>query len=180
MPPAVGMETRLSYASASAYSAPAEVSCAPLEPVRSSSTSGWMPPSSAMTAWLRWLAASDQRAPVLRGDHHHVGIELVGRSAESAGDVSSPVHRLQVHAELAGPLFGFFQQAVAWAVAAAGWSQVVVADVNTMEHAAGNALGELARQLEGVIADAGSVNADHQAIDVAHIEVIAHQQHRPR
>ena len=56
----------------------------------------------------------------------------------------------------------------------------MVADVNAMEHAAGNALGELASQLEGVIADAGAVNAHHQTIDVAHIEVVAHQQHGPR
>merc|ERR1712185_227622 len=67
-------------------------------------------------------AARDQRAPVLGGDHHHVGIELFGGCAKPPGDISCAVHRLQVHAELAGSLFGFFQQAVARAVAAAGWS----------------------------------------------------------
>ena len=65
-------------------------------------------------------AARDQRSPVLGGDHHHVGIELFGCCAQSAADVAGSVNRLQVHIELTGPLFGFLQQAVDGAAAAAG------------------------------------------------------------
>ena len=125
-------------------------------------------------------SASDQGSAVLGGNDDHVGIRLFSGCTESAANVPGSVHRLQLDTKLAGPLLRFFEQCVDRVVAAASWSQVVVADMNAMQHAAGDAFGEFASQLEGVIADASSVDAHHQTIDVADIKVVSHQQHWPR